>query len=351
MPTLPLYQFNPIADAWHHVTAPGGYEWWYFDAEDRANDRQIVAIFLEGFVFHPGYLRKHFAYLRRPARRRPALPSEFPCAYFVLYEGGKIRAQFMTQYAPEQFVAARETTAVRIGPNTLSHGLDGLSLQLAGTPWVLTARGPQLLSDQTLAADLSFTPAHLHPPMERIFLSREMTGAEHHWVIANPICSVSGEINLNGEKIVFNGRGYHDHNYGTGPLGPGLKRWIWGRLLCEESVFTFHYAIPRDPSLPAEIHLVEANVDGIRDTQVRCASAAWDRRTILNLAYPSSLAFDDVLQLTSPRVIDSSPFYLRLIYDAAGRGKKGIAFCEVAYPHRLRYPILGRMIEMSIEKR
>ena len=59
---------------------------------------------------------------------------------------------------------------------------------------------------------------------------------------------------------------------------------------------------------------------------------------------------DDVLSLGNPRLIDSSPFYLRLIYDATTRGKAGTAFCEVAYPHRLRWPILGRMIEMSIAK-
>ena len=39
---------------------------------------------------------------------------------------------------------------------------------------------------------------------------------------------------------------------------------------------------------------------------------------------------------------------MRLIY-AADHG--GTAFCEIAYPHRLRWPVLGRMIEMSIDKR
>ena len=51
-------------------------------------------------------------------------------------------------------------------------------------------------------------------------------------------------------------------------------------------------------------------------------------------------------------MIDSSPFYLRIMYDASLRGTQcGRAFCEVAYPHRLRWPVLGRMIEMSIDKR
>ena len=59
MPMLPMLSEPPLADAWHEVTAPGGYEWWYFDAEDDRQDVQVVAILLEGFVFHPGYLREY----------------------------------------------------------------------------------------------------------------------------------------------------------------------------------------------------------------------------------------------------------------------------------------------------
>ena len=32
--TIELLQHPPIPDAWHNITAPGGYEWWYFDAEE-----------------------------------------------------------------------------------------------------------------------------------------------------------------------------------------------------------------------------------------------------------------------------------------------------------------------------
>ena len=98
MPTLPLLTPTSSPDAWHNVTAPGGYEWWYFDAEDTANDRQIVAIFFDGFVFHPKYLRAYARYRRWPTWIAPPLPRWFRCAYFVVYECGKIVSQFMRQY-------------------------------------------------------------------------------------------------------------------------------------------------------------------------------------------------------------------------------------------------------------
>ncbi len=56
------------------------------------------------------------------------------------------------------------------------------------------------------------------------------------------------------------------------------------------------------------------------------------------------------LSLRDPQVVDASPFYLRVAYAATVRGVPARAFCEVAYPHRLRWPVLGRMIEMSIAR-
>src|SRR5438046_9734967 len=80
MPTLPLLSPTSVPDAWHNVTAPGGYDWWYFDAEDVANDRQIVAILLDGFGVHPGYLRAYARYRRWPACLAAQLPLWFRSA-------------------------------------------------------------------------------------------------------------------------------------------------------------------------------------------------------------------------------------------------------------------------------
>ncbi len=356
MGSIPLYDPNPVADASHDVRAPGGYEWWYFDAEDPATDTQVVAIYLHGFVFHPGYLRAIGHYLKRPTKRTPPVASDFPCMYLCVYRGGKIAHQFMTQYKPADFRSSKDALDVAIGPNRLTRQGDALRLNLTGTPWQLTWQGPKTLTDQSLTADLTFTPTFSHAPAERVFLSRAMTGADHRWVIANPRCEVSGSIELSrgaagGEKISFAGRGYHDHNYGTGALGPGLRHWIWGRAILDDRVMTFHYAIPTDRSLPDEIHLVEADAADFREIPVDRVSADWSGRTGVNVRYPKRLAFDESLVLTSPRVIDSSPFYMRLMYEATVRGQRAQAFCEVASPNRLRWPILGRMIEMSIDKR
>lgn len=356
-PGIELLVPTPFPDAWHQVQSPGGYEWWYFDAEDREVHRQIVVILLEGFVFHPGYLRKHAAYLRNPTRHAPAVPRDFPCAYFVIYEHGKIADQFMLQYSPQDFSAATDGLNVAIGPNHAFADGNKITLKLRGTPWKLTWQGPKRLDDKTLTGEFTFTPKFSHPPMERVFLSEAMTGAQHHWVLANPLCDVEGVFRVfdasapgEGLGIRFRGLGYHDHNYGTGPLGPGLKRWIWGRAAFDDAVYTFHYARPKNGKLPDEVHLVEADATGVREIDIRGVKADWSRISPMMLQYPSEVALGGVMKLSNPQLIDSAPFYMRLIYEADVRGRRGTALCEVAYPHRLRWPVLGRMIEMSITR-
>lgn len=351
-------EFNPRAhpDAHHAVTSPGGYEWWYFDAEDTTQNVQLVGILLDGFVFHPGYLRAHARYLRRPTRHAPPRARDYPCAYLAVYENGRLAAQFMTQYPAGSLVAADDRPVVTLGPNRLTRDDDHTyHLALAGTPWKLTPRGPLTLHGSRLSARLDLSPVSQQPPAERPFLSRAMTGADHRWVLAAPHCRFSATVSLTGPNAkTWNLRGlaYHDHNFGTAPLGPGLARWIWGRALFDDACFTFHHAVPINRNLPPETHLLEVTPAQIAEIAPPAGLpvAPFTSRTPLGLAYPPELRLADGITLNHPRVIDPTPFYLRLIYQAHCRGRVGTALCEVAYPHRLRWPILGRMIEMSFDR-
>ena len=59
MAVIPLYTPPSCPDAWHQVIAPGGYEWWHFDAEDAATDTQLVASFYDGDIFDREYWRRY----------------------------------------------------------------------------------------------------------------------------------------------------------------------------------------------------------------------------------------------------------------------------------------------------
>jgi hypothetical protein len=291
----------------------------------------------QGFPFHPRYLREYVRYRRFPTSVRPPLPEQFPFAYFALHEGGEVRCQFLTRFAPHEFEASTNGLGVRVGPNRLLRTADGTELHFE-------APGVR-------AALLLLRPRHAHAPLERTFPSRAPAAAEHRWVVAEPLCDVEGSIRCGADAFAFRGHGYRDHHYGTGPFGAGLSRWFRGRVLFADAAYAFQFARPSEPALPDEVCLVESTVDGSREIPVSRASCEGLRASRRSVAFPRTFALDDALQLHNPRVIGSSAVHARLVYDAVCHGGRcGEAMCAIVEPRRLRLPVLGRLIEMSLDK-
>jgi carotenoid 1,2-hydratase len=354
MPTLPLYvppdahaAAGASPDASHRVTAPGGYESWHFDAEDVAGDLRVVAALYDGCPFNGDYVRAHARYLRRPTRVAPAVPSQCPVASLTVYERGHVLARFTTQYPPGSLVASDQRPEVRVGPSALRPGEgDGLGLTLA---------------DDEITAELSFEPScKLASPESRRFPSRELTGADHFQVIAHPLYDVTGTLRVRGRTIQFRGRGYHDHQYGSGPIGAGLRRWVRGRVLQgDERVTAFHIAEPVDRSRPAETHVAELHPDSVRCLAGAPARITWSRPTMHRLPFPLEADIGGTCLLSNPRVLEAGPWSARLTYDAipaAGprgggdssvRGR-GTALCDVVYPRRLYRSALRRSVERPL---
>jgi hypothetical protein len=339
---LPLYTTGGAPDASHHVVAPGGYEQWSFEAEDAASDTRLVAAFAVGFPFHPGYLRAYARYRRRPTRVPPPAPSDYACLSIAVYRHGRTAHRFTAHYPATSVHTATDRLDVRIGPSHCRAGDDGrIHVLLRGPP-----------NAPALSAELELTPSLPQAPIER-FLSRRVGGDAHAWVVANPLCSVTGTIRAGGDgtTIAFRGRGYHDHHYGTAPVCLGLDRWARGTALFSDRAYTFQLARPRGAAGMDDAHLLCADANGVRDATDSPLRADWSRRAGLLLSYPSELSFGNELRLTSPSVLDASPFSLRIQYTAAaGTAETTKAFCEVAYPNRLRWPVVGRIIETSIQR-
>jgi carotenoid 1,2-hydratase len=242
---LPLYELDAAPDAWHRVRSPGGYEWWHFDAESAAGLRLTIR-FGQGGISNREYLQRYAAYRRHPTRRLPPTPAEYAAVDFGLYEREQAIAQFKAQ---GEFNASSLTTDVTIGENRVKRDLDGLRISLR---------------HEETSADLVFHPLWPHRPIQRRLCSRELTGADHWWVIADPLCVVKGDIRVGDRAIPVNGRGYHDHHYGSGPL-LNVRRWRWGRILREESALAFQMVTPRDSMFSPQSQLIEAGADGVRE--------------------------------------------------------------------------------------
>jgi hypothetical protein len=285
----------------------------------------FVATLYDGFPSDPRYLRQYAAYRRRPTRYQPPVPADYPCARAAVYRNGRVLAQFIAPFPRGSLVAATERPDAQLGPNVMRQGSDG--------------RYHVEFEGDVLRLALDFAPTLPHAAHELTSLSRQMTGAEHRWVIAAPRCDVSGTVRFSPgqgqpeQTIDFTGVGYHDHRYGTGPLGPGLRRRTWGRLLLDDGgAVTFHAAEPRDRSCPTETHLVVADGSGVTERPAVEWHVAAERRTAAGLSLPERVQLGPELSLAEPRLIDASAFALRATYTADCNGRRATALCEVTFP-------------------
>src|SRR5688572_7184639 len=150
MPTLPLMTPTPHADASRRISAPGGYEWWRFDASSDDGKLHLVAGLHVGHAFDPQYLRRYALYRRFPTKVRPPAPAEFCAATFALLEQGRPALRFIVPAAAttDDFTAADDGHSLRLGASHMSRGGDGVvRLHLRGT-----------YHDRTIAVNLSFRP-------------------------------------------------------------------------------------------------------------------------------------------------------------------------------------------------
>jgi hypothetical protein len=209
MPTIDLFEPRPIesADAWHRVTAPGGYEWWHFDAVFPANGIRLVVRFCLGGLYHAEHRRRYADYLKRPTRVAPPVPADYPSVRVVRYEGGKLIAAACYPYGAAEFRASSERLDVAIGPHRVWRGDDG-TIQL-------------VLDD---IANLLLRPRGTAVARESEITVPASAGcARHFWVLADPVCDVTGALK-NDSECTVSGTGYHDHCYGTGPVDDETAR-------------------------------------------------------------------------------------------------------------------------------
>jgi hypothetical protein len=261
MPTLPLYTPPDVADASYRVVAPGGYEWWHFDAESDSGDVVVVARLGAGFLYHPEYVRRYQSYRRRPTRHPPPVPSEYPCVEFVVFDGTRLVARHATHFPPREFEADYARPWVRVGPNELLDGDDGLRLRLHGAD-----EGAGV----TMTMDLRFRP--LLPRRALDVEAAVQPPGRHHWLIVDPLCEVTGEIRLaggrNGRELHFRGRGCHDHCFGTQPIGLSARRCRRGRVLLADRALCYQVAEPADARRTPVAAVVEAGAAGVRSVPV-----------------------------------------------------------------------------------
>ena len=329
--------------AWLRGT-PGAYEWWYFDAVSDCGEWSLCCIWFLGNPFSP--------YYRQSARGISADPYAHNALFFALYRHGHLYAYHFTRFPLSQ-VSAAETV-----PLCLKFGLNTVLMPTPGK-WCITLTDENG-NGRSLAASLTFAGPLLSGETDK---DSPLDG-DHSWLPAAPFCRVSGQITLReahnpgAEAISFAGTGYHDHNWGRLPFDAAIRDWSWARaaLPRQRSVILYHVRPLR--GLPvSHLLLFDAGrlVHHDARAKVRLDKPVWNG---FGTRYQSRLSVGGVdLQVVFQfgRRLDSSPFYVRALCDAAltqnGQTETGHGIGEYLRPRPLSRRLVASAMKARIVER
>lgn len=334
---------QPNEDAAHAEllqTAPGAYEWWYFDALSHDGAWALTAIWFLGNPFSP--------YYRDSLRGRPANPYAHNALFFALYKHGALHAYHFTRF-PEREIEADpvQPACLRFGPNTVVWDGQAYHLHVCD----------ENANRRRLDADLWFQA----PPLAPVAMQPSDRGETHCWLPAAPSCQVSGQImlrehaNPGAERLRFEGLGYHDHNWGTLPFDARIKDWYWGRasLGTRESVLLYHVRYRNAAPVSHLLRFTEGRLTlhdpaaQVRLERVRTNGFLVPYATRLKVQSGDVSA---VFHLGTR--LDSAPFYVRTLCTArvsqGGRAEQGWGLAEYFKPRALGLPLVASATKARI---
>jgi hypothetical protein len=216
MPTIPLYETPENADAWHRVTAPGGYELWRFDCDDAARMLQLWVGFFDGDVSNEQYRRAFRRYVRRPTRTTPPLPRDYPAVHVRLTGSEGFEWFADAPHPPGSFGASFEPPAISVGHSSASWDRDGTVRLVLGRLPISGVGGA------TLEADLTIQCTAQPDGTSALKYASEGSGVDH-FSLGTVQAHIAGSLRqMSGGKAVrvieIDGEGTYQHRFGTGPL-------------------------------------------------------------------------------------------------------------------------------------
>jgi carotenoid 1,2-hydratase len=361
----------------HGVTAPGAYEWWYFQAISPEGDGIVLTLF-EGLPFHPSYLSQINRYAARvgpfSGKPWPSLnPSRYPAAHVAVYEGGKRTAQFINLYPPDTVDSRAGVPDIRVGPNRITLRQDGsFGISVKGYPYATVRGRPRRQTHCILSAQLTFTPTFPGVQHTRAFRTPDRSGASHHWVLTAPHGQMTGTVTMLDEdsdvpplQMEIDTIGYHDHVYGEGGLARNINMLLWGFIQGETWTAAWHQSLlsnGKNRLADGLIFFEEGHspviIDAPEARHSKPQISSWLLKHPGRISMHGSDAHGHPLEvmLSHPRVLDTAPFHTRLVAEGTisipGRGG-GAAFTGRGTTHvlklrRLRWPILSDLTLLAI---
>lgn len=324
----------------------GSYEWWYFDAFDRANALHIVVIFYDGCPFSPEYIDKW----ENLGTRAGARAQDHPAVSVSVYEHGKPVFYSLIEYHASAFSWDEEQRKLTVGQS---------GFQFSATGNVLTYTidlDEQLPCGDRLKGSLKFTGCRT--PDDLFGSQLKESRVAHEWNMSLPGANVTGEIEISSSlhpaKVYeVGGRGYHDHNLGFEPMKKEFRNWYWGRVHMPSGTLVYYimnknngtdnraWFISNDNS---EVEFVFDSVilEDFRSNLFLLSSA---RKIILK-----GKKAEVTIQMSA--IVDSGPFYYRFLSDAILKSEEGElletarGISEFIHPARIHSRLYRPLVNM-----
>lgn len=307
---------------------PGAYEWWHFDGTDDNAGLCFSAQFYAGHMLSPYYqeaLAEYWKGTKSPlspealAKEDPAPPPPDPLDHtgvvFRVFKEGGLLGEFLQEFGPGMLKASERDPALLLGSNRFNWIADG-----DPPSYALTLQG-MVPNGLSLRARLFFTPGKVGLPPSGVSGSLPT----HTWVLAAPLCQVEGTFewcDAEGDvkrELRFLGKGYHDHHFGTVPLGRFVKAWHWGRAFSGGKVLAYSFQLPVDGKDPAQGFLWDGD-----SVQEAAFQPSQPRRNFFLLPYHRRLDLAGGPSITHRRVLSDGPVSLLFEDEVAwGRGGPG----------------------------
>lgn len=196
--TAPLHE-----DAWHPSAHRQAFEHWYFDA--RLDDGHVVLAFLQ------------FA---KPGDMKPGVELQ-------VYKPDGSRLEVRQSYPRSAIQASMQTCEVQVAHNRAWVDASG------ALPVFHVA-----MEEGGVSFDLEFAS---ELPAWQPGAGRTRYGDSDFfaWMVGAPRARVSGTIRYDDTDFDAAGVGYHDHNWGIGPMQRIIDHWHWGRVYSDELTYVY----------------------------------------------------------------------------------------------------------------
>lgn len=295
---------------------PGGYAWWYFDAESPDRTAAITIIAFIGSVFSP-----YYAWAGRTA-------PENHCALNVAIYGPSPRWT-MTERSRKRVALARERFDIGASALSWRDGELTIAIDERAAPFPFPVRGevrvrPLALTERTFLID-----AH----------------GRHRWRPLAPRARF--DVTLSEPRLIWSGDGYFDSNDGDEPLEDAFSVWNWARLhpLSGDTVVLYDTE-PRTGA--AQRIAIAVNGKGeVVDARLPPLQRA-DQTAVFRM--DRRIGGDAGSAPKIIRTLEDAPFYSRSLVETSLGGQSYRGFHESLSGDRLRSPVVRAMLPFRMPR-